>query len=59
MLRVSWRPFEVAEKIGVSLAFIRKEIRLKNIKITKLGRAIVILEEDLQIYLKSRGNENK
>jgi excisionase family DNA binding protein len=57
--RLAWRPKEVAETLGLSLAFIRKEIRLKNLKITKFGRAVLVLDEDLRKYInKKSGNTN-
>ena len=49
--RIAWRPSEISETLGVSLAFIRKEIRLKQIKITKFGRAVLILDEDFCKYI--------
>jgi excisionase family DNA binding protein len=57
--RLGWRPKEVAETLGVSLAYIRKEIRLKNIKITKFGRAVLVLDEDLRSYIESKVNQTK
>ena len=52
--RLAWRPSEIAEMLGVSLAFIRKEIRAGNIKITKFGRAVSILDENYCAYVQDK-----
>ena len=49
--RLAWSPREVADRLGVSLSFVRKEIHKGNLTGRKLGRRTVILVGDLDDYL--------
>lgn len=51
--RRGYRTDEVAKLYGVSEAFIRKEVREGRLKKTKLGKAVVILVEDLRVWEQS------
>jgi hypothetical protein len=44
---------------GLSLPFWRKMIRLKKIKFRRVEGAIIILDEDLQEFLKGREERDK
>lgn len=49
--RLAWRVEEIARETGLSIQFLRKEIRNKNLKAKKKGRCVLVLEEDLRQYL--------
>jgi hypothetical protein len=51
--KLAWTLQEISESTGLSLAFYRKEVKAKRLKIINLGRRIVVLDEDLVDYLKS------
>lgn len=50
--RLSWRIDEIAKATGLSSQFIWKQIRLDKLKVRKIGRCVLVLDEDLKIYLK-------
>lgn len=50
--RLSWRVEEVARATGLSIQFIWKQIRLNKLKVRKLGRCVLVLDEDLKMYLR-------
>ncbi len=43
---------EISEQTTLSKAFLRNEIRAGNLKIQRFGRRVLVLNEDLQAYLK-------
>lgn len=43
---------EISEQTTLSKAFLRNEIRAGNLKVNRFGRRVLILNEDLQAYLK-------
>jgi len=43
---------EIAEATTLSKAFLRNEIRAGHLKVQRFGRRVLILNEDLQAYLK-------
>jgi len=49
--RLAWALAELAPALRVSLGFLRKEIRRGSLKARKLGRRVVVLDEDLKRYL--------
>jgi len=49
--RLAWGLAEVASALGVSLGFLRKEIRRGSLKAVKVGRRVLILDQDLKRYL--------
>jgi excisionase family DNA binding protein len=51
--RRSYRVEEVAESTGLSIGMIRKEINAGRLRKVKVGRAVVILVEDLEKWLQS------
>jgi len=51
--RLAWRIEEIAKKTGLSVQFLRKEIRNGNLKAQKKGRCILVLESELRNYLES------
>lgn len=49
--RLAWRVEEVAKATGLSVPFLRKEIRDGKLNAKKMGRCVVILDQELRIYL--------
>ena len=45
---------ETAERLGISPAHLRREIRLKRLAVHRLGRRVLISESDLAAYLAAR-----
>jgi excisionase family DNA binding protein len=43
---------EISERTTLSKAFLRNEIRAGNLKIQRFGRRVLVLNDDLQAYLK-------
>lgn len=50
--RLSWRIDEIAKATGLSSQFIWKQIRLDKLKVRKIGRCVLVLDEDLKMYLR-------
>ena len=51
--RRSFRIPEVAETTGLSEGMIKKKIREGELRATHVGRAVIILAEDLEAWLKA------
>jgi hypothetical protein len=49
---------ELAESYGLSLQFLRNEMRSGALKITRFGRRVLVLKEDWDEYVKSRPTNN-
>lgn len=49
---------EISDVTSLSKAFLRGEIRRKNLSATRFGRRILILKDDLQDYLE-KGSPGK
>jgi hypothetical protein len=52
--RLAWRLFQLASMLGVSVGFLRNEIRRGALVASKCSRAVIVLETDLQAYLAQR-----
>lgn len=57
--RLSYRLEEVAESTGLSLGMIRKEVREGKLNVRHIGRAVVVLSEDLETWLKGKNSTNE
>lgn len=55
--KVAWSLKEIAESTGLSLGYLRNEVRGKRLPIRRFGRRILVLDHDLEGYL-SRGSEH-
>jgi excisionase family DNA binding protein len=51
--RTAWGLAEIAESTGLSLAFLRNEVRRNALPVRRFGRRVLVLEEDLRRYLAS------
>jgi hypothetical protein len=56
--RRAWRLSEIADAYGLSLNFVKKERRLGKLRVTRVGTAVIVLNEDLDNWLK-RGSPEK
>jgi excisionase family DNA binding protein len=54
--RIAWSLSEIARQTGLSLGFLRNEVRAARLPIRKFGRRVLVLDEDLRAYL-VRGSE--
>ena len=52
--KLAYSVAEIAIELGLSEAFIRKEIAALNIKVTRFGTRVVVLAADLQKYIDSK-----
>lgn len=52
--RVAWSLDELAAATSLSCAGLRREIKAKNLKITKVGRRSLVMEEDRLAWLASK-----
>jgi excisionase family DNA binding protein len=52
--RLGWSVAELSAALGVSKGFLRKEIRAGALPVRRLGRRVLVLNEDVQGYLKQR-----
>lgn len=43
-----------AQQFDASVPFVRNEIRVGNLRAKKIGRKVVILDADLQMYLENQ-----
>ncbi len=57
--KVAYSVEEAAIQTSLSKSFIRNEIRDGNLKTRRIGRRVLILNEDLEAYLKKDDKENK
>jgi excisionase family DNA binding protein len=49
--RVAWSLTEIAEATGLSIGFLRNDVRRGALPTRKFGRRILVLDEDLKAYL--------
>ncbi len=49
--RIAWSLAEISISTGLSLGFLRNEVRRGALPIKKFGRRVLVLEEDLRSYL--------
>jgi excisionase family DNA binding protein len=58
--RVAWSLQEVAKATGLSLGFLRNDVRRGVLPVRRFGRRVLVLDEDLKVYLSEgsqRGDE--
>jgi hypothetical protein len=51
--RIAWGLAEIAKSTGLSLAFLRNEVRREALPVKRFGRRVLVLDEDLRRYLSS------
>lgn len=58
--KIAWGLSEIAESTGLSLGFLRNEVRRNALPVKRFGRRVLVLADDLQQYLASgSGKEHK
>ena len=50
---MAWGLADIAESTGLSLDFLRGEVRRNALPVKRFGRRILVLEDDLRRYLTS------
>lgn len=56
--RLAWSLCDIHDLTGLSVNFLRYEVRRGNLKTRKFGRRVLVLDTDLQNYLE-QGSEGK
>ena len=56
--RMAWGLGEVAEFTGLSLAFLRNEVRAGRLPVRRFGRRVLVRDGDLRVYL-DRGSDGE
>ena len=54
--RMAWGLGEISECTGLSLGFLRAEVRAGRLPVRRFGRRVLVKNEDLEAYLE-RGSE--
>ena len=49
--RMAWGLGEISEFTGLSLAFLRNEVRAGRLPVRRFGRRVLVKDEDLKAYL--------
>lgn len=56
--RLAWGFKEVSESTGLSVAFLRAEVRAGRLPVRRFGRRVLIRDEDLKTYLSQGSARN-
>jgi len=56
--RMAWGLSEVAEFTGLSLPFLRNEVRAGRLPVRRFGRRVLVRDDDLRVYL-DRGSDGE
>ena len=54
--KIAWSLAEISEATGLSLGFLRNDVRRGTLRIKKFGRRVLVLDSDLRAYL-NQGEE--
>jgi excisionase family DNA binding protein len=49
--RIAWSVAEISKATGLSVGFLRNDVRRGVLKIKKFGRRVLVLDEELRRYL--------
>lgn len=49
--RLAWGLHEISECTGLSVAFLRAEVRAGRLPVRRFGRRVLVRDEDLRVYL--------
>jgi excisionase family DNA binding protein len=49
--RMAWGLAEISEFTGLSLGFLRNEVRAGRLPVRRFGRRVLVKDEDLRAYL--------
>lgn len=56
--RIAWSLADISKQTGLSLGFLRNEVRAARLPVRKFGRRVLVLDDDLRAYL-TRGSERQ
>jgi hypothetical protein len=56
--RVTWSLLDISEATGLSLNFLRGEVRRGNLKVKRFGRRVLVRDEDFRTYIDSGSSGN-
>jgi excisionase family DNA binding protein len=56
--RLSWGLAEISESTGLSVAFLRNEVRAGRLPVRRFGRRVLVRDEDLRVYLDRGSGSN-
>ena len=56
--RIAWSLAEISEATGLSIGFLRNEVRAKRLSVRRFGRRVLVLDDALKSYL-SEGSNNQ
>ncbi len=54
----AWRLYELSAAYGLSIGFLRKEIRAGKLISKKAGSVVLVLDEDFKCYLEQGGKKD-
>jgi len=57
--RLSWRLNQLAKASGLSVPFLRNEVKAGRLKIRRIGKAIIVLDADARQFLSGESGEDK
>lgn len=49
--RIAWSISEIADVTGLSVGFLRNDVRRGALQVKKFGRRVLVLDSDLKAYL--------
>jgi excisionase family DNA binding protein len=49
--RMAWGLGDIAELTGLSIAFLRNEVRAGRLPVRRFGRRVLVRDEDLKTYI--------
>jgi excisionase family DNA binding protein len=56
--KLAWGLSEVSSATGLSIPFLRAEVRAGRLPVRRFGRRVLVRDEDLKVYL-SRGSKGE
>lgn len=56
--RIAWSLGDISEATGLSLGFLRNDVRRGALRIRKFGRRVLVLDSDLKTYL-NQGSDHQ
>ncbi len=56
--RIAWSLTDIANQTGLSLGFLRNEVKAGRLPVRKFGRRVLVLDESLRRYLDEGSDGN-
>ncbi len=51
--KVAWSLAEISESTGLSIAYLRNEVRRGSLPVKRFGRRVLVLKQDFRNYLEN------